>query len=77
MIRWAFLNGRCGSMPAAPDDMMHHGALNSALKNNAPFSRTALKTSDSTSIALAHFQKWAFELTMRAVQSSREIRFPA
>jgi hypothetical protein len=41
---------------------MHHGALNSALKNNAPCNRTALNTSDRTSIALAHFQSmgvWA------------------
>jgi hypothetical protein len=56
------------------DDLSHHGAENSPLKNSAPSSLTALKTSESTSI-LAAYRDWAFVTRMWDDGSS--IRDPA
>src|SRR5215813_1837167 len=57
------------SLAAEGEELKHQGAENSALKNSAPSSLTALKTSESTSIFPASV-KWAFGSSIRDDQSN-------
>src|SRR5215472_19233844 len=69
MIRCPAPGERKCSWAADGEELKHQGAENSALKNNAPFSLTAFRTSESTSTSIAS-RNWAFVSRIRDAKSN-------